>query len=179
MPPRRKEPGEAGRSKIEKVEHAQVPPVRAVRGFSIAAALGRGRRGELQGRATRATARSRSIRRLDLRMRRAERRRVLGANWCAGKSTLLKLVAGETEPDQGGHGGALGASVKMGHFGQQTSTRGSARRRRHGLRVARSPRSLQAGTGALKSLAGCFGFSGDDVEEAVPRAVGRREGSGW
>ena len=35
----------------------------------------------------------------------------------------------------------------------------------------------QAGQGSLRALAGCFGFSGDDVEKQLPRAVGRREGA--
>ena len=96
---------------------------------------------------------------LDLRLRRQERWCVLGANG-AGKSTLLKLVAGETEPDQGTV--ALGASVKMGYFAQ------------HSMDLLEGDETVfesldssfpQAGTGALKSLAGCFGFSGDDVEK--------------
>src|SRR6202012_4569143 len=96
---------------------------------------------------------------LDLRMRRKERWCVLGANG-AGKSTLLKLVAGETEPDQGTV--ALGASVKMGYFAQ------------HSMDLLDGDDTVfesldtsfpQAGTGALKTLAGCFGFSGDDVEK--------------
>ena len=96
---------------------------------------------------------------LDLRMRRRERWCVLGANG-AGKSTLLKLVAGETEPDQGAV--VLGSSVKMGYFAQ------------HSMDLLDGDDTVfesldesfpQAGTGALKSLAGCFGFSGDDVEK--------------
>ena len=96
---------------------------------------------------------------LDLRLRRQERWCVLGANG-AGKSTLLKLVAGETEPDEGSV--ALGASVRMGYFAQ------------HSMDLLDGDETVfesldssfpQAGTGALKSLAGCFGFSGDDVEK--------------
>ena len=96
---------------------------------------------------------------LDLRLRRQERWCVLGANG-AGKSTLLKLVAGETEPDEGTV--ALGASVRMGYFAQ------------HSMDLLDGDDTVfesldesfpQAGTGALKSLAGCFGFSGDDVEK--------------
>jgi ATPase subunit of ABC transporter with duplicated ATPase domains len=96
---------------------------------------------------------------LDLRMRRQERWCVLGANG-AGKSTLLKLVAGATEPDKGSV--TLGAAVKMGYFAQ------------HSMDLLDGEETVfesldtsfpQAGTGALKSLAGCFGFSGDDVEK--------------
>ncbi len=96
---------------------------------------------------------------LDLRLRRQERWCVLGANG-AGKSTLLKLVAGATEPDQGTV--TVGANVRMGYFAQ------------HSMDLLDGADTVfesldssfpQAGTGALKSLAGCFGFSGDDIEK--------------
>ncbi len=96
---------------------------------------------------------------LDLRMRRQERWCVLGANG-AGKSTLLKLVAGETEPDKGSV--ALGAAVKMGYFAQHSMDLLDGEDTVFESLDASFP---QAGTGALKSLAGCFGFSGDDVEK--------------
>jgi ATPase subunit of ABC transporter with duplicated ATPase domains len=96
---------------------------------------------------------------LDLRMRRLERWCVLGANG-AGKSTLLKLVAGETAPDQGTV--ALGASVRMGYFAQHSMDLLDGDDTVFESLDASFP---QAGTGALKSLAGCFGFSGDDIEK--------------
>jgi ATPase subunit of ABC transporter with duplicated ATPase domains len=96
---------------------------------------------------------------LDLRLRRQERWCVLGANG-AGKSTLLKLVAGETEPDEGTV--ALGAAVKMGYFAQHSMDLLDGSDTVFESLDASFP---QAGTGALKSLAGCFGFSGDDVEK--------------
>ncbi|HWU00423.1 MAG TPA: ABC-F family ATP-binding cassette domain-containing protein [Terriglobales bacterium] len=96
---------------------------------------------------------------LDFTVRRKERWCVLGANG-AGKSTLLKLVAGTTEPDQGTV--AIGASVKMGYFAQ------------HSMDLLDGEETIfesldgsfpQAGQGVLRTLAGCFGFSGDDVEK--------------
>ncbi len=96
---------------------------------------------------------------LDLRLRRQERWCVLGANG-AGKSTLLKLVAGATEPDQGRV--TLGASVKMGYFAQHSMDLLDGDDTVFESLDASFP---QAGTGALKALAGCFGFSGDDVEK--------------
>jgi ATPase subunit of ABC transporter with duplicated ATPase domains len=78
----------------------------------------------------------------------------------AGKSTLLKLVAGSTAPDGGTV--ALGGSVKMGYFAQ------------HAMDLLDGDRTVfqsledsfpQAGQGSLRALAGCFGFSGDDVEK--------------
>ena len=96
---------------------------------------------------------------LDFQVRRRERWCVMGING-AGKSTLLKLVAGASEPDEGRI--AIGASVKMGYFAQ------------HAMDVLEAEQTVfqsleysfpQAGIGSLKSLAGCFGFSGDDVEK--------------
>jgi ATPase subunit of ABC transporter with duplicated ATPase domains len=95
----------------------------------------------------------------DFRVRRKERWCVLGANG-AGKSTLLKMVAGETEPDQGAV--TVGANVRMGYFAQ------------HSMDLLDGDDTVfesldesfpLAGQGALRSLAGCFGFSGDDVEK--------------
>jgi len=95
----------------------------------------------------------------DFKIRRKERWCVMGVNG-AGKSTLLKLVAGATEPDQGSV--VVGGSVKMGYFSQHAMDLldGEAT-------VFESLESSfpQAGQGSLRALAGCFGFSGDDVEK--------------
>jgi ATPase subunit of ABC transporter with duplicated ATPase domains len=96
---------------------------------------------------------------LDFGVRRKERWCVMGVNG-AGKSTLLKLVAGAASPDAGTV--ALGSSVKMGYFAQ------------HAMEVLDGERTVfqfledsfpQAGQGSLRTLAGCFGFSGDDAEK--------------
>ena len=96
---------------------------------------------------------------LDFMIRRRERWAVMGVNG-AGKSTLLKLIAGASEPDQGTV--ALGGSVKMGYFAQ------------HAMDLLDGEQTVfesleyafpTAGQGSLRALAGCFGFSGDDVEK--------------
>jgi len=96
---------------------------------------------------------------LDFQVRRTERWCILGANG-AGKSTLLKMVAGDTKPDQGTVN--LGSSVKMGYFAQ------------HSMDLLDGDDTIfetldkafpQAGQGTLRTLAGCFGFSGDDIEK--------------
>jgi len=96
---------------------------------------------------------------LDFMIRRRERWCVMGVNG-AGKSTLLKLVAGASEPDEGTV--AVGGSVKMGYFAQ------------HAMDLLDGERTVfqsledsfpQAGQGSLRALAGCFGFSGDDIEK--------------
>jgi len=96
---------------------------------------------------------------LDFMIRRRERWCVMGVNG-AGKSTLLKLIAGASEPDQGTV--AVGGSVKMGYFAQ------------HAMDLLDGEQTVfesleyafpTAGQGSLRALAGCFGFSGDDVEK--------------
>jgi ATPase subunit of ABC transporter with duplicated ATPase domains len=96
---------------------------------------------------------------LDFQVRRKERWCVMGING-AGKSTLLKLVTRSTAADEGTV--TLGASVKMGYFAQ------------HAMEVLDGERTVfqsledhfpQANQGSLRTLAGCFGFSGDDVEK--------------
>ncbi|KFC72814.1 ABC transporter related protein [Bosea sp. LC85] len=96
---------------------------------------------------------------LDFQVRRKERWCVMGING-AGKSTLLKLVTGATEPDDGTV--ALGGTIKLGYFAQ------------HAMEVLDGDATVfqsledsfpQAGQGSLRALAGCFGFSGDDVEK--------------
>ncbi len=96
---------------------------------------------------------------LNLTIRRKERWCVMGVNG-AGKSTLLKLVAGSTEPDVGTV--TVGGSVRMGYFSQ------------HAMELLDGDKTVfesleasfpQASQGSLRALAGCFGFSGDDVEK--------------
>jgi ATPase subunit of ABC transporter with duplicated ATPase domains len=96
---------------------------------------------------------------LDFKVRRKERWCVLGANG-AGKSTLLKMVADEIAPDEGSV--TVGANVRMGYFAQ------------HAMDLLDGDDTVfesledsfpQANQGQLRTLAGCFGFSGDDIEK--------------
>lgn len=96
---------------------------------------------------------------LDFMISRKERWCVMGING-AGKSTLLKLVTNTTKPDDGTV--TIGGSVKMGYFAQ------------HAMDLLDGENTVfeelehsfpQAGQGSLRALAGCFGFSGDDVEK--------------
>ncbi|WEX88169.1 ATP-binding cassette domain-containing protein [Sinorhizobium garamanticum] len=96
---------------------------------------------------------------LDFMVRRRERWCIMGING-AGKSTLLKLVTGSTTPDKGSV--SLGASVKLGYFAQ------------HSMDLLYGDSTIlqwleerfpKAGQAPLRALAGCFGFSGDDVEK--------------
>jgi ATPase subunit of ABC transporter with duplicated ATPase domains len=96
---------------------------------------------------------------LDLLIRRKERCCVLGVNG-AGKSTLLKLVTGTAEPDTGTV--TLGGSVKMGYFAQHAMDLLDGGSTVFETLDAAFP---HAGQGALRTLAGAFGFSGDEVEK--------------
>jgi ATPase subunit of ABC transporter with duplicated ATPase domains len=96
---------------------------------------------------------------LNLSIRRRERWAVMGVNG-AGKSTLLKLIAGESAPDAGAV--TLGPSVKLGYFAQ------------HAMELLDPDRTVYesledafplANVGSLKTLAGCFGFSGSDADK--------------
>jgi ATPase subunit of ABC transporter with duplicated ATPase domains len=92
-------------------------------------------------------------------IRRRERWCVMGVNG-AGKSTLLKLIAGATKPDEGSV--TIGASVKLGYFAQHAMDLLDGDLTVFEWLEAEFPR---AGQGPLRTLAGCFGFSGDDVEK--------------
>jgi ATPase subunit of ABC transporter with duplicated ATPase domains len=96
-----------------------------------------------------------------LTVRRGERWAVMGRNG-AGKTTLLKMVAGAAKPDSGTV--RLGASLNMGYFAQQS------------LDVLDPDLTIieqlqrdfpQDGLGSLRTLAGAFQFSGDDVDKPI------------
>ena len=96
---------------------------------------------------------------LDFHVRRRERWCIMGVNG-AGKSTLLKLVTGTADPDQGTV--SRGPSVKMAYFAQ------------HAMDVLDGDLTVfqqlessfpQAGQAPLRALAGCFGFTGDEIDK--------------
>jgi len=94
-------------------------------------------------------------------IRRGERWAVMGRNG-AGKTTLLKMIAGASQPDEGSV--RLGASLNMGYFAQQS------------LDVLDPNLTIieqlqkdfpQDSLGSLRTLAGAFQFSGEDVEKKI------------
>jgi ATPase subunit of ABC transporter with duplicated ATPase domains len=97
----------------------------------------------------------------DLIVRRGERWAVMGKNG-AGKSTLLKMIAGATEPDSGTL--RLGASLTMGYFAQQSLDVLDG-----DLTIMEQLlKEFSAETiGTLRTLAGAFQFSGDDVDKRI------------
>jgi len=97
----------------------------------------------------------------DMTIRRGERWCVMGKNG-AGKTTLLRMVAGVLKPDAGSV--TLGASLKMGYFAQQAFDL-----LRPDLTVEEQLQHdfPNESIGVLRSLAGAFQFSGDDVGKKV------------
>jgi ATPase subunit of ABC transporter with duplicated ATPase domains len=96
-----------------------------------------------------------------LTIRRGERWAVMGRNG-AGKTTLLRMIAGTSAPDAGDV--RLGASLIMGYFAQQS------------LEVLNPELTVfeqlqndfpQDTIGALRTLAGAFQFSGEDVDKPI------------
>jgi ATPase subunit of ABC transporter with duplicated ATPase domains len=94
-------------------------------------------------------------------IRRGERWAVMGRNG-AGKTTLLKMIVGASAPDAGTV--QLGASLTTGYFAQQA------------LDVLNPDLTVieqlqqdfpQDGLGSLRTLAGAFQFSGDDVDKRI------------
>ncbi|MEZ4445314.1 MAG: ABC-F family ATP-binding cassette domain-containing protein [Polyangiaceae bacterium] len=97
---------------------------------------------------------------LDLLIRRGQRWCVMGING-AGKSTLLRMVAGATAPDEGEV--TVGGSVTVGYFAQ------------HAMEVLDEQKTVfetlhdafpMSSIGSLRTLAGAFGFSGDDADKS-------------
>ena len=97
----------------------------------------------------------------DFLVRRRERWCVLGVNG-AGKSTLLKLIAGAATADSGSV--VVGQSIKLGYFAQHAMDVLDAGKTVWQTLVDAFPRSTE---GTLRTLAGCFGFPGDEVEKSV------------
>jgi ATPase subunit of ABC transporter with duplicated ATPase domains len=97
----------------------------------------------------------------DLTVRRGERWAVMGRNG-AGKTTLLKMIAGASAPDSGTV--RLGASLSMGYFAQQSLDVLDAN-----LTVIEQLQNdfSQDGLGSLRTLAGAFQFSGDDIDKKI------------
>ena len=92
-------------------------------------------------------------------VRRKERWCVMGVNG-AGKSTLLKLAARAANADSGDV--SIGASVKLGYFAQHAMELLDENSTVWEILEARHPK---ASVGSLRTLAGVFGFPGDDIEK--------------
>ena len=94
-------------------------------------------------------------------IRRGERWAVMGRNG-AGKTTLLKMISGAVAPDSGFV--QLGASLNMGYFAQQALDLLDPNL----TVIEQLQRDFpQDGLGSIRTLAGAFQFSGDDVDKRI------------
>jgi len=145
--------------KLDKIEKVEPPKMRKVVDFDFRPAP---RSGEDVAKLTGVAKRYGELvvyDTFDFLVRRGERWCVLGSNG-AGKSTLLKLVAGHSRPDGGTV--AVGGSVKMGYFAQHAMDLLVPEETVWDALQGAFPR---ASIGSLRTLAGCFGFSGDEIEK--------------
>jgi ATPase subunit of ABC transporter with duplicated ATPase domains len=146
--------------KLEKIDRVEPPKRRRVIEFDFRPAPRSGEDVAKLSRVVKGWGARKIYDGLELLIRRRERWCVMGVNG-AGKSTLLKLVAGETAPDSGSV--TLGASVKLGYFAQHAMELLDAQK--NVLETLQGAFPL-ATIGTLRTLAGAFGFSGDDVEKS-------------
>jgi len=94
-------------------------------------------------------------------IQRGEKVAVVGVNG-AGKSTFLKVLAGQTEPSSGS--AAIGANVSLGYFSQ------------HAMDILAPERTVfetvqdalpQANIGTVRNLCAAFLFQGDTVDKQI------------
>jgi ATP-binding cassette subfamily F protein 3 len=99
-------------------------------------------------------------------IRRGDKVAVVGVNG-AGKSTFLKVLAGQTEPTNGS--ATIGANVSLGYFSQ------------HAMDVLDPRKTVfetvqdalpTATIGVLRNLCAAFLFQGDDVEKRIDKLSG-------
>ena len=145
--------------KLEKIEKVEPPKKREVIEFEFRAPPRSGEDVVMMKGVHKAYGHKVIYKGFDFLVRRQERWCVMGING-AGKSTLLKLCASTTTADTGIVN--VGASVKLGYFAQ------------HAMELLAPEKTLWetltdafplATVGHLRSLAGCFGFSGDEIEK--------------
>jgi ATPase subunit of ABC transporter with duplicated ATPase domains len=146
---------------LEKIEKIELPKKRAVVRFDFRQPPRSGDQVAVLDGVSKAYGRRVVYDGLKMTIRRGERWCVMGKNG-AGKTTLLKMVAGALTPDSGEV--KLGASLKMGYFAQQA------------LDVLDPDLTIEEqlqrdfpeeSIGVLRSLAGAFQFSGDDIGKKI------------
>lgn len=98
---------------------------------------------------------------LNVRVLRGERIAIIGPNGC-GKTTLLRLVAGEMEPDRGDI--SLGHAVNFAYFAQHHSDWLNPRNTVIEEVYQAVP---HATVGFVRSVCGAFLFSGKDVDKHI------------
>jgi ATP-binding cassette subfamily F protein 3 len=98
---------------------------------------------------------------VNLKVQRGERIGIIGVNG-AGKTTLLRMIAGEIESSSGKI--IIGSSVQMGYYAQH---HGESLHRDSTIYQEIAERDGTAGVTRVRSIAGAFLFSDDDVEKKI------------
>jgi len=99
-------------------------------------------------------------------VQRQQRIAVVGVNG-AGKSTFLKVLAGQTEPTSGS--AVIGASVHLGYFSQHSMELLDRRKTVYETVQDALP---NASVGVIRNLCAAFLFQGDDVEKRIDKLSG-------
>ena len=99
-------------------------------------------------------------------VRRQQRIAVVGVNG-AGKSTFLKVLAGQTEPSVGK--AVIGASVNLGYFSQHSMDLLDRNKTVYETVQDALP---NASVGVVRNLCAAFLFQGDDVEKRINNLSG-------
>ena len=145
--------------KLEKIERVEAPKRRKKLNFDFPESTRSGEDVLKFTNVSKSYGKQKIYREFDWLVRRKERWCVMGING-AGKSTLLKLAAQATSADQGEV--TVGASVKLGYFAQHSMELLGPDASVWEMLEARHPK---ASVGSLRTLAGVFGFSGDEIDK--------------
>ena len=145
--------------KLDKIEKLVAPKKRAAQKFDFKSPPRAGDEVVKAAGLSKAYGERKIYQGLDLLVRRHERWCVMGENG-AGKSTLLKLLVGQAQPDSGKV--VMGPSTKLGYFAQHSMELLDPKLTVFDTLQAAFPLATQ---GNIRTLAGSFGFSGDDVEK--------------
>lgn len=152
--------------KLEKIERIELPPEQRVMRFEFAEPPRSGddvvaMKGLAKDWVLEDNSRKKVFSGVSGMIRRQEKIAVVGVNG-AGKSTFLKVLAGETEPTSGSV--TLGANVSVGYFSQ------------HSMDILDGNRTVfetvqesmpQANIGIIRNLCAAFLFQGDDVDKRI------------
>jgi ATPase subunit of ABC transporter with duplicated ATPase domains len=146
---------------LEKIERVELPRKRVVVRFDFRDPPRSGDQVAVVERVDKQYGRRVIYEDLNLTIRRGERWAVMGRNG-AGKTTLLRMVAGVLRPDTGDV--RIGASVKLGYFAQQSIDLVDPN-----LTILEQLQKdfPHEGAGVLRTLAGAFQFTGDDVDKKI------------
>src|SRR4051812_47139925 len=96
---------------------------------------------------------------LDLTIRRGEKIGIIGVNG-AGKTTLLRMIAGELPYDSGSI--KIGSGVQMGYYAQHHADTLDMSATIYDIIQRAAPDAAPA---RIRSMAGAFMFSGDDIDK--------------